>query len=289
MRGRGRPTSWRVQRRRQDRVRGACLTIVVLACLLPLVWTLLASLGITPDTTTRPPTFHLPPTLAAYRELGVAVPNVMYTLLQSTALAVLATTLTIGVAFPAAYSFTRWRQRPQFLLESFLVLASLPVMAYILPLADTMRRLGLTDTFVGVALAEAAVFAPLAVYLLAGYLALDEREQEEAAHLDGATLFRVLWAVVLPAAAPSVAATAVIVFVLNWNLFLLPLVLTAHRVTTISVALSDFFTFERELEWPTAAAALVVALLPLVVVVAAAHRLLAQFRLAPRDEGPRQD
>jgi len=43
--------------------------------------------------------------------------------------------------------------------------------------------------------------------------------------------------------------------------------------------MSDFFTFERELEWPTAAAALMVSLMPLIAFVALAHRALEQFSL----------
>jgi hypothetical protein len=43
--------------------------------------------------------------------------------------------------------------------------------------------------------------------------------------------------------------------------------------------MSDFFTFERELQWPTAAAALIVSLLPLIALVAIAHRVLEQFSL----------
>ena len=68
-------------------------------------------------------------------------------------------------------------------------------------------------------------------------------------------------------------------FVLDWNMLLVPLVLTGGEVKTVPVAMSDFFTFERELEWPTAAAALVVSLAPVALLVAAFHRLLEQFRL----------
>ena len=70
---------------------------------------------------------------------------------------------------------------------------------------------------------------------------------------------------------------------LSWNQFLVPLVLTTSQVKTIPVAMSDFFTFERELEWPTAAAALMVSLLPLAALVAVAHRALQRFTLAPVD------
>ena len=222
------------------------------------------------------------PTLANYTEIGVAEPTFSQEMLTSMPLSILATMITSGVAFLAAYGLARSRTRRRALLvQSFLILASLPVMAYVIPLNDTMQRLRLTDTFAGVALAGSAVYTPLAVYILYGYLGQLAREVEEAARLDGATAIQILWWVVFPSVAPGLMATACIVFVLNWNLFLIPLVLTLSKIKTIPVAMSDFFTFERELEWPTAAAALIVSLLPLVLFVALAHRALERFSLGP--------
>jgi len=85
--------------------------------------------------------------------------------------------------------------------------------------------------------------------------------------------------VVFPLVVPSVAATAIVLFVIDWNMLLVPLVLTSGEVKTIPVGMSDFFTFERELDWPTAAAALVVSLAPLALLVGVFHRLLERFRL----------
>jgi ABC-type glycerol-3-phosphate transport system permease component len=152
-------------------------------------------------------------------------------------------------------------------------------MAYVIPLSDIMRRVQLVDTFAGVVLTEAAVTAPLAVFVLHSALAQLSPEWEEAAVLDGAGLFRVLGRVVLPLVAPSVAATAIVLFVIDWNMLLVPLVLTSGQVNTIPVAMSDFFMFERALDWPTAATALIVSLAPLALLVAVFHRLLERFRL----------
>ena len=85
-------------------------------------------------------------------------------------------------------------------------------------------------------------------------------------------------------AAPGLAATAVLVFVIDWNLFLVPTALSLNHVKTIPVALSDFYTYERELEWSNAAAALVVSLLPVAALAACAHRLLERFSLSPTSE-----
>ncbi len=83
----------------------------------------------------------------------------------------------------------------------------------------------------------------------------------------------------MPDAAPIVAATFIVLFVLDWNQLLLPLVLTGINVRTLPVLLTDFFTLERELDWPTAAAALTISLIPLLILVALFHRLLERFTL----------
>jgi ABC-type glycerol-3-phosphate transport system permease component len=78
----------------------------------------------------------------------------------------------------------------------------------------------------------------------------------------------------------------VLVFVLDWNLFLVPTALTLNHVKTIPVALSDFYTYERELDWSNAAAALTLSLLPVAALVALAHRILEQFSLSPTPRDP---
>src|SRR5207245_9849646 len=105
-------------------------------------------------------------------------------------------------------------------VRGFLFLACLPAMAYWIRLSDLLRRARLEDTFAGIVLTEAAVTAPLAVYVLHGALRQLSPEWEEAAFLDGAGLFRGLWRVVLPVTVPSAVGKAIVVFVLDRNLLL---------------------------------------------------------------------
>lgn len=276
---------WNASRRRQRRMRALLLGLAAGVFLLPLVWSFLASIGITPDDTSSPPTWTWPPTVANFVQIGVAEPGFLSEMVNSISISVIASLLTIFVGFLAAYSLSRsYHRSARTGIQAFLILASLPVMAYIIPLSDTVRHLHLYDTFVGVALANTAIYSPLAVYVLYGYLRHIPTDLEEAARLDGATLLQVIERVVLPMAVPGIAATIIIIFVLNWNMLLVPLVLTESHVKTIPVAMSDFFTFERDLEWPVAAAVLVTSLLPLVVLVSVAHRLLERFRILPVHE-----
>jgi len=269
-----------VSRRRDTVVRILLLSAITAAFLVPLLWTGLASLGVLPDNNSRPPSWTGPATLQHFSEIGGAEPAFWQELATSTTSALGAALITVTVSFLAAFGLARARlPGDRSLTQVFLVLASLPAMAYVLPLSDLIRRLHLLDSFATIVLAEAAVTAPLAVFVLHGAIVQLPTEWEEAAVLDGAGLLRVLARVVLPLIAPSVAATAIVVFVLDWNMLLVPLVLTSGEVKTVPVAMSDFFTFERELEWPTAAAALMVSLVPLAVLVALFHRVLERFTL----------
>jgi len=267
------------QVRRRFPIRAIFLAMVLVLCLLPLAWVLLASLGVLPLDSVSPPTWSLPPSLGNYLEVGVAEPGFVGELATSGALAIVTTLLATGIAFLAAYALARSRFRGRRLLvQCCLILASLPVISYLIPLRNTLDVLRLSETFIGTALSETALFAPLAAYILFGYLNAMSQELEESARLDGASIVQILREVVLPTSLASVAATAIIIFVLSWNQVLIPLVL-ATRVRTVPVAMIDFFTFERELDWPTAAAALLSSLVPIAVFVAIAHRPLEQFSL----------
>jgi ABC-type glycerol-3-phosphate transport system permease component len=246
----------------------------------------LAAIGIQPNNNTSPPSWIVGPTLDHLAEVSVVEPAFWQELATSVGVSALAALLAAAISFLAAYGLARSGGRSgRRLSPGLLVLASLPVMAYVLPLSDLLRRVGLLDTLPGVTLAEAATTAPLAVYVFYGYLVAGSRELEEAARIDGARLPGLLRNVVLPAAAPIVAATVIVLFVLDWNQLLIPLVLTGINVRTLPVVLTDFFTLERELDWPTAAAALTISLVPLLVLVGLFHRFLERFRLAAEVSG----
>ena len=261
------------------------LAVALAVFLIPLAWTVLAAFGVVPDNSARPPSWSGTFSFEHYADVGVAEPSFWQELATSTAAAAAAALITIAVSYPAAYALARSRASVQRgLAPAFVVLASLPAMAYVIPLSDLMQRTHLIDTLAGLVLSEAAVTSPLAVYVLQSAIRQLPPEWEEAAVLDGAGLWRTLVQVALPLVAPAVAATGIVVFVIDWNLLLVPLVLTSGEIKTVPVAMSDFFTFERELEWPAAAAALVVSLAPIAVLVALFHRALQRFSLGNAGE-----
>ncbi len=266
----------------RDRARGVVLAVGLIVVFVPLLWTASAAFGILPNNHSSPPSWTVAPTLDHLADVSVVEQAFWQELATSFGVSAVAAILAAAVSFLAAFGLARSGGRSgQRSAPLMLVLASLPVMAYVVPLSDLVRRIGLLDTLPGVTLAEAAVTAPLAVYVFHAYLASAGREAEEAARLDGAGLVGLIRTVVLPDAAPIVAATVIVLFVLDWNQLLVPVVLTGIDVRTLPVVLTDFFTLERELDWPTAAAALTISLAPLLVLVVVFQRFLDRFDLTP--------
>jgi len=247
-------------------------------CLLPIVWTLVAALGLQPDGLRLQGKFTLDNLTGITTFEPAFVSEFAYTLAVSLA----ATALTIGAAFPAAFWLARTSSPGvAALMPTLLVLAVSPLIAYGLPLSNVEHAAGLYGSFAGLVLASAAVQLPLAVWLLRGYLLRIPRSLDEAAVLDGASGLTVLLRVVLPVALGGVIATGVLVFVLDWNLYLLPTLLISHPPEVLPVAMRDFFAFERDLEWPSAAAALIIAVAPAFLVVFIAQNALENLVFDP--------
>ena len=276
--------SWSGQRRREAALRGLVLAIAVGIVLLPLIWTMLAAVGIQPDNHTSPPSWVVRPSLDHLADVSTIEPAFWQELATSVGLSVGAAVVAVTLSFLAAYGIARpGRRAARRLNPALLVLATLPAMAYVLPLRDVVRRFGLLDTIPGILLAEVAATAPLAVYVFIAHLAGGSRDREEAAGIDGASPLQILRDVVLPDAASIVAATTIVLIVLDWNFLLTPLVLTGINVRTLPVVLTDLFTLEREVDWPTAAAALTISFVPLVALIGLLHRVVERFNLAGGD------
>jgi multiple sugar transport system permease protein len=261
------------------------LRLVFLAALLlvftvPILWTVAASLNIQPDNSRTPPVWSWPPSLQNYSEVHDMQTYFWQELVTSIAISGAVTVMTSAISLLAAYALANASFRGHgLLIHSFLILASLPAISYAIPLGLSLRQWHLFDTATGVVLAESAALAPLSVFILIGYVSQLSHDLEAEARLNGAKLHQVLWYVVLPSVAPGLATVGAVEFVLSWNQYIIPLVLSGTHIRVIPVMLRDFFALEREFEWPAAAAVILISLLPVSVFVAAVYRILEHFSL----------
>jgi len=123
----------------------------------------------------------------------------------------------------------------------FAVGMTVPAQVNMIPLYALVLDLGLTNSLLGLILVNIAVTLPVAVFIIAGFMKTLPRELIEAGAMDGASEWVMYRRIVLPLSLPSIAATAIFLFVMIWNDLLYPLLLTNNPdVKTLPLALLEF-------------------------------------------------
>ena len=233
------------------RVRAVLLNLLVAALAIgtvaPLVWMMTVSLMPKGAAVATPPPFwpsH--PTLANYREL--LLPDgtgpyatdfkVLPAIVNSVALAVMATLLGLALTLPAGYAFAKLRFRGRApLFRLLLALAVMPGQVALLPLFLMLKSVGLINTYAGVlAPGLAAVYGT--VFVRQAVLAIPD-EMLDAARIDGASEWRIFTRIVVPLLKPVTVTLALFTFLASWSDFLWPLIaITDQRRYTLPVALA---------------------------------------------------
>jgi multiple sugar transport system permease protein len=248
-----------------------CVFCLCLLAVTPLAWYSLSSLKSSAELARIPPTFlpsHV--TLANYAELFVRRPFAAY-YLNSVVVASLAAVLCIACASLVAYRIARAPKHFRLTVSyALLVMAFFPPIVLLFPVYELVRFAGLVNQPWGLIIPYAALNLPFAVWLLTGYMAQIPHELEEAAAIDGLTLFETYRRIVMPLATPALASAFLLVFIFSWNEFMFALTFMnreTSRTITVGVAtLSGAFAYE--IPWGLLTAGIVVSTAPLVVAVA---------------------
>lgn len=145
-------------------------------------------------------------------------------------------------ALLAAYPLTRFPVRGgPVLVASFSLALAIPVVGLATPEFFVMRTLRLLDTELGMVLFYSALLFPISFVILRAFLAGLPREIEEAAVIDGAGYWRILFLIVVPLVRPALATAAVVAFVGIWNeFFYANLLISSIEVQNIQTALAAF-------------------------------------------------
>lgn len=129
--------------------------------------------------------------------------------------------LSLAASVLGAYASARLRYRGRTVANGIIISVHLlPGIVLAVPLFVMLSRLGLTGSLVGLLIVYVALTVPVAIYMMRNYFIALPESVEEAALIDGCSLGTMLWRVVLPIAAPGVAATAIYVFMIAWNEYL---------------------------------------------------------------------
>jgi multiple sugar transport system permease protein len=241
-------------------------TLVILLAamiMLPFVWLVLMSFKTNDDIFAFPPKLLFAPTLDNY--VGLWASSFRYSFLNSAVVSVTSTLLALLVGVPGAYALSRMSMRQEKPL-SLLILASrmAPPIAFTIPYFLAYRWMGLLDTKLGLILIYLTFNISLVVWLMRSFFDACPRSLEEAAWVDGASMWQGFVNIMLPISGPGVAATAILCFLYSWNDFFFALILTRNQAMTAPVAVVNFMNYEGW-EWGKIAAGGAMVMLPVLI------------------------
>ena len=183
-------------------------------------------------------------------------------------LAVSTVVLSLSVAIPAAYCFSR-RRFPgrKIILKSLILLNAFPAILSMFAIYRLLRSFGLINHRIGLILVYTGTMAVFSLWNIKGYFDTIPAEIEEAARMDGANNLQVVTQIVLPLAKPSIVVTALMVLIYVWNEYIYATTfLTGEGNYTLAAGLYALQATEMSGSWPVFAAASITVSLPVLVI-----------------------
>jgi len=247
----------------------------------PFLWTLISSLKQPHEITTFPPIF-IPEELrfGNYCRAWTKVPFLTF-YINSFIVTGLAVSGQVLSASLVAYGFARF-QFPFRNTLFMLVIATLivPWEVTIVPSFLLYKWLGWLDTLKPLIVPSWFGGSPLYIFLLRQFFLSIPRDLDEAAEMDGANSFRILWQILVPLCAPAITTVAIFSFLQHWNEFIQPLIfLNTEQNYTVSLGLRLFQTSPADPGEPKEhllMAAAVIATIPCILLFFAAQRFFVR-------------
>lgn len=273
------------------------VAFIVLIILAPVAWLFISSISNEVELLSSPPHW-IPdePTLIRYRALilgdasgrlglqalGPSLARVAsefkVAFRNSLVVSGISTAASLVLGSLAAYAFVRFTFPGRDVLW-FLSMGTrtLPPISLVIPLYLLLRRLHLLDTYYALILTYGAFLLPLVIWIMGNYFRSVPRELEEAAQVDGCSPLGALFRVIVPLAAPGLAATGIVCFLLAWDEFLFALIFTETLTSkTLPKAISEFSTELGGLDYGLVSTAGVVTSLPPILIAFLCQRYLVR-------------
>lgn len=183
-------------------------------------------------------------------------------------LAVVTVSLSLLIAVPAAYCFSRRRfpgRKP--ILKCLVLLNSFPAILSMFAIYRLLRPMGLVNHRVGLILVYTGTMAVFSLWNTKGYFDTIPTEIEEAAKIDGASDIQVVTKIVMPLAKPSIITTALQVLIYVWNEYIYATTfMTGESKYTLAAGLNSLQATEMTGSWPVFAAASITVSIPVLII-----------------------
>ena len=136
------------------------------------------------------------------------------------------TGITLLLSVPAGYAFSRYDFRLRTTIFVLIIFARmLPPIVIVLPYYELYGILGIRGTHLGLILAHLTLTVPLIVWVMSGFFSTVSPDLDRAARMDGSTRAQLFRYVIIPAAAPGIAVSALLAYLTSWNEYIFSLFL----------------------------------------------------------------
>ena len=251
-------------------------------CLFPIYWTVTTSFKIAPDVMRGHlvPWVDFEPQWRGWRSLGLSPNTISETstvreeflkrFMNSVIISISASTLAVMLGSLAAYGLSRFTYRFGFMKNSdisffFLSQMILPPVVLALPFLILYKELSLLDSRIGVILLYTLMVLPIVIWIMRDQFSAIPVELEEAALVDGLSIWGGFFQIVLPIALPGMVAAFILSLVLCWNEYFFAALLTSTDAKTLPVMVASQ-TGSQGINWWSMAALSAAAIAPLVVI-----------------------
>ena len=241
-------------------------TLYIIFLLLPIYWLVNMSFKTNQEILSTFTLFPDNPTLANYAVI-LTDPSWYNGYINSMIYVVLNTIITISVALPAAYAFSRYRfLGDKHLFFWLLTNRMAPPAVFALPFFQLYSAFGLIDTHIAVALAHCLFNVPLAVWILEGFMSGVPKEIDETAYIDGYSFPKFFVKIFMPLTASGIGVAAFFCFMFSWVELLLARTLTVTDAKPITATMTRTVSASG-LDWGVLAAAGVLTIIPGALVI----------------------
>jgi multiple sugar transport system permease protein len=251
-------------------------------CLFPIFWTITTSFKTAPDVTQGRmiPFVDYQPDWRGWRSLGLSPDTIgevssprqefLKRFWNSVIVALSASALAVILGSLAAYGLSRFSYRLAWMRNkdiSFFFLSQLilPPVVLALPFLVLYKELALLDTRVGIVMVYTLMVLPIVIWIMRDQFSAIPIELEEAALVDGLSIWGAFLLIVLPIALPGMVAAFILSLVLCWNEYFFAALLTSTNANTLPVMVASQ-TGSQGINWWSMAALSTAAILPLVVI-----------------------
>jgi multiple sugar transport system permease protein len=247
--------------------------------LAPIAWIAITSTQPEGAVTVAPPALTAQLRLSNYTQL-LQQPEWISSIWQSLVITTLVTFFSIILAALAAYPLARFQLPGKSLIMSVLIFTQMmPAIVYAIPILLVVQAIGLKDTIQALVIVNVAFWLPLIVWLLRGVFEEVPRALDAAARMDGCSRLGTLFRITIPAAAPGIAAVAILLLIGTWNEFLFAVTIGDKNVVTVTRRIGYLDAVAgptNHIPFTLEAAAGIIAILPCLLLVLAFHRRLVQ-------------